>query len=47
GDIRKKVYNNIVYIANILALKQWYFHVRRPFFLKWDLGEEFFGGVMD
>jgi UDP-N-acetylglucosamine/UDP-N-acetylgalactosamine diphosphorylase len=47
GDIRKKVYNNIVYIANLLALKQWYFHVRRPFFLKQERGEGLFEGAME
>jgi hypothetical protein len=30
-DIRRKVTNNILYIANLLALRQWYFHVRRAF----------------
>jgi UDP-N-acetylglucosamine/UDP-N-acetylgalactosamine diphosphorylase len=46
-DIRRKVYNNILYLANLLALRQWYLHVRRPFFLRQELGEEIFGGVSD
>ena len=45
GDIRRKVYNNIVYIANLLALSQWYVHVRRNFFLKREMGAEFFEGA--
>lgn len=47
GDIKEKVYNNIVYIANLLALKQWYFHVRRPFLLKQELGEGLFEGAVE
>ncbi len=30
GDIRRIVRNNLVYIANIIALNQWYLHVRAP-----------------
>ncbi len=45
GDIRRRVFNNIVYIANIMALRQWYLQVRRPFFLKQELGKEFFEGI--
>lgn len=47
GDIRLKVYNNITYIANLLALKQWYSHVRRLFFLKQEMGKELFEGAME
>jgi len=39
GDIKRKVYNNIIYIANLLALQQWYQHVRSPFFRKQEMGE--------
>ena len=28
GDIRRRVTNNILYLANLLALRQWYLHVR-------------------
>jgi bifunctional UDP-N-acetylglucosamine pyrophosphorylase / glucosamine-1-phosphate N-acetyltransferase len=34
GDIRRKVYLNVLYIANLLALNQWYVHIRREFFGK-------------
>ncbi len=47
GDIRRKVFNNIIYIANLLALKEWYIHVRRPFFVKQEMGGELFKGAMD
>jgi hypothetical protein len=32
GDISRKVNHNIDYIANLLALRQWYRFVRREFF---------------
>ena len=32
GDVGRRVTNNVLYIANLLALRQWYIHVRRPFF---------------
>jgi bifunctional UDP-N-acetylglucosamine pyrophosphorylase/glucosamine-1-phosphate N-acetyltransferase len=47
GDIRRKVYNNIVYIANLLALQQWYVHVRSPFFRKREMGEALMAGALD
>ena len=47
GDIRNKVFNNINYIANLMALREWYFHVRRPFFMRIELGEELFHGALD
>jgi bifunctional UDP-N-acetylglucosamine pyrophosphorylase / glucosamine-1-phosphate N-acetyltransferase len=28
GDIRRRVTNNVLYIANLLALRQWYIHAR-------------------
>lgn len=31
GDIQKRVINNILYCANLLALKQWYIHARNLF----------------
>ncbi|MDT8274155.1 MAG: hypothetical protein RRA35_13275, partial [Desulfomonilia bacterium] len=31
-EIRRKVRNNVIYIANIIALKAWYRHVRSLFF---------------
>ena len=46
-DIRHRVYNNICYIANLLALRQWYIHVRQPFFRRDDMGGELYAGAMD
>jgi len=30
--------NNVLYIANLVALEEWYVHVRRPFFAAQELG---------
>jgi bifunctional UDP-N-acetylglucosamine pyrophosphorylase / glucosamine-1-phosphate N-acetyltransferase len=46
-DIGRKVRNNVIYIANLLALRQWYLHVRRPFFKGREHGDELFTGAMD
>jgi bifunctional UDP-N-acetylglucosamine pyrophosphorylase / glucosamine-1-phosphate N-acetyltransferase len=46
GDIRSKVYLNIMYIANLLALKEWYVHVRRGFFQKQKLGSGIYEGAL-
>jgi bifunctional UDP-N-acetylglucosamine pyrophosphorylase/glucosamine-1-phosphate N-acetyltransferase len=45
GDITRKVYNNIKYIANLLALQQWYLQVRSPFFGKQEMGEALMAGA--
>jgi len=45
GDIRRRVLNNLHYIANLLALRQWYLHVRQPFFRGQDLGAALFDGA--
>lgn len=47
GDVKQRVYNNCCYIANLLALKQWYIHVRKPFFVKQDFGASLYEGAMD
>jgi UDP-N-acetylglucosamine/UDP-N-acetylgalactosamine diphosphorylase len=30
-EVRRKVVNNLAYVGNLAALRQWYVHVRRPF----------------
>jgi UDP-N-acetylglucosamine/UDP-N-acetylgalactosamine diphosphorylase len=47
GDVTRRIYNNICYIANLLALKQWYLHVRKPFFSSQDMGMLLFDGAVD
>jgi UDP-N-acetylglucosamine/UDP-N-acetylgalactosamine diphosphorylase len=45
GDIRRKVYLNVLYIANLLALRQWYIHIRREFFRKQKFGDGLYAGA--
>jgi bifunctional UDP-N-acetylglucosamine pyrophosphorylase/glucosamine-1-phosphate N-acetyltransferase len=47
GNIQRRVLNNIVYLANLLALRQWYLHVRKPFFKKQELGDGLFEGALE
>jgi len=47
GSIKRRLYNNVYYIANLLALKEWYTHVRQPFFQLHDMGQELYKGVQD
>jgi bifunctional UDP-N-acetylglucosamine pyrophosphorylase/glucosamine-1-phosphate N-acetyltransferase len=46
-DIRRKVYNNINYIANILALRQWYMYVRSLFCERHEFGQQLHEGAME
>ncbi len=41
------VQNNILYLANLIALEQWQIHVRRPFFTEQEFGELLHAGAMD
>ncbi|MCX5852527.1 MAG: UDP-N-acetylglucosamine pyrophosphorylase [Deltaproteobacteria bacterium] len=47
ADIQRRVFNNILYIANLLALRQWYCHVRRPFFQPEEHGPDIYEGAME
>lgn len=38
GNIERTVWNNLHYIANLVALRQWYAHIRRPLFLAGQFG---------
>ncbi|MFC1516750.1 hypothetical protein ACFL7E_08345 [Thermodesulfobacteriota bacterium] len=46
SHIKRKVINNIVYIANLMALMQWYVHVR-SLFISHDFPEGLFNGLVD
>jgi len=46
-DVGRKVRNNIYYIANLLALKQWYLHIRPSFFRRWEFGKELCEGAIE
>lgn len=45
--LRRIVGNNIIYIANLMSLEEWYIHVRRPFFDSQELGNFVFSGLID
>ncbi|MFZ7112046.1 MAG: UDP-N-acetylglucosamine pyrophosphorylase [Desulfatiglandales bacterium] len=41
------VTNNLLYLANLLALKAWYLHVRRSFFESCEFGSFLYQGVLE
>jgi UDP-N-acetylglucosamine/UDP-N-acetylgalactosamine diphosphorylase len=47
GDIRRRVTNNILGIANLLALRQWYIHVRSAFPGDPEMGEALCRGALE
>ena len=46
-SVRRRVVNNIIYIANLIALRQWYIHVRSLFHTDAGLGKELHQGAME
>jgi hypothetical protein len=46
-DVKRRVFNNIMYIANIITLRQWYDHVRRLFMQQSDFGKALHEGAME
>lgn len=40
------VAKNVLYLANLIALEQWYMHVRKPFFQKQEFGELIYSGLL-
>lgn len=46
GDIRSRVTNNVLYLANLLALRQWYIHVRFSFPGDPEMGEALWKGAL-
>jgi UDP-N-acetylglucosamine/UDP-N-acetylgalactosamine diphosphorylase len=48
GAVKRKARNNLLYMANLLALREWYEHVRRPFFRQRGLfGEALYQGARE
>lgn len=47
SSISRVVYNNIIYLANLVALEQWYMHVRQPFFNQQEFGDLVYAGAMN
>ncbi|MBN2568389.1 MAG: UDP-N-acetylglucosamine pyrophosphorylase [Deltaproteobacteria bacterium] len=46
-NLRRIVENNIIYLANLMALEEWYIHVRKPFFDNQEFGRLVFEGALD
>ncbi|MBW6486452.1 MAG: UDP-N-acetylglucosamine pyrophosphorylase [Syntrophobacterales bacterium] len=47
GDIKRRVINNIIYYANLLALRQWYIHIRARFFRDAEYGDALIEGALE
>jgi bifunctional UDP-N-acetylglucosamine pyrophosphorylase/glucosamine-1-phosphate N-acetyltransferase len=47
ANLRRIVGNNIIYIANLMALEEWYIHVRRTFLESQEFGQLIFSGLLD
>jgi bifunctional UDP-N-acetylglucosamine pyrophosphorylase/glucosamine-1-phosphate N-acetyltransferase len=46
-NLRRVLENNIIYMANLMALEQWYIHMRQPFFDTQEFGRLIFDGLLD
>ncbi len=46
-DLTRVVANNVTYLANLVALEEWYVHVRRRFFAAQDLGALVYEGALE
>jgi bifunctional UDP-N-acetylglucosamine pyrophosphorylase / glucosamine-1-phosphate N-acetyltransferase len=46
-SISRVVENNILYLANLVALEQWYMYMRRPFFKEQEFGDLIYDGAMN
>jgi bifunctional UDP-N-acetylglucosamine pyrophosphorylase/glucosamine-1-phosphate N-acetyltransferase len=47
SGLSRLVSSNVLYLANLLALEEWYTQVRRDFFLKQELGEWIYRGALE
>jgi UDP-N-acetylglucosamine/UDP-N-acetylgalactosamine diphosphorylase len=47
SGLSRVVSSNVLYLANLLALEEWYTQVRRDFFRKQELGEWVFQGALE
>lgn len=47
AGLSRLVSSNVLYLANLLALEEWYTQVRRGFFLKQELGEWIYQGALE
>lgn len=46
-SLKRVVENNILYLANLAALREWYIHVRKPFFDTVEFGPLIYAGLLD
>ncbi len=46
-NLHRIVGDNIIYLANLMALEEWYVYVRRPFFDAQEFGSLVYKGVLD
>jgi bifunctional UDP-N-acetylglucosamine pyrophosphorylase/glucosamine-1-phosphate N-acetyltransferase len=46
-NLHRIVSDNIIYLANLMALEEWYMQVRRPFFDAQEFGALVYRGVLD
>ncbi len=47
ADVKRRILNNVIYIANIIALREWYRHVRRPFMDGSEAGRALYDGARE
>ncbi|HQN20383.1 MAG TPA: UDP-N-acetylglucosamine pyrophosphorylase, partial [Syntrophobacteraceae bacterium] len=47
SNLTRILKNNIIFLANLVALESWYRNVRRPFFSTMEFGELLYEGVLD
>jgi UDP-N-acetylglucosamine/UDP-N-acetylgalactosamine diphosphorylase len=47
SGLSRLVANNIIYMANLIALEQWYIHVRQSFFTMQEFGKLIYAGVLE
>lgn len=45
-DLSRVVRNNVIFLANLVALEQWYRSVRQPFFARQELGDLVYKGAL-
>ncbi len=46
-NLPRIIENNILYLANLSALEEWYIHVRKPFLVGREFGELIYAGLLD
>ncbi len=46
-NLDRVVRNNVIYLANLMALEHWYRKVREPFFAKQEMGDLVYAGALE